>query len=50
MNAHDEVDLWHALYRLEARYWHDVDCNSGRNAHEFYVPDGMMVAQLLSGT
>jgi hypothetical protein len=43
MNAHDEVQLWHALYRLEARYWHEVDSNCGRNAHEFYVPDGLMV-------
>ena len=43
MNAHDEVQLWHALYRLEARYWHEVDSNCGRNAHEFYAPDGLMV-------
>jgi hypothetical protein len=43
MNAHDEVQLWHALYRLEARYWHQVDCNGGRSAHEFYLPDGVMV-------
>jgi len=43
MNAHDEVQLWHALYHLEARYWHEVDSNCGRNAHEFYVPDGLMV-------
>ena len=43
MQAHDEVDLWHALYDLEARYWHDVDCNNGRNAHEFYLPDGVLV-------
>ena len=43
VNAHDEVNLWHALYRLEARYWHEVDGNGGRNAHEFYLPDGVMV-------
>jgi hypothetical protein len=43
MNTRDEVDLWHALYRLEARYWHEVDCNGGSNAHEFYLPDGLMV-------
>jgi hypothetical protein len=43
MKAPDEVDLWHALYRLEARYWHEVDCNGGRNAHEFYLPDGVLV-------
>ena len=28
---------------LEARYWHEVDSYRGRNAHEFYVPDGLMV-------
>jgi hypothetical protein len=43
MNTHEEADLWHALYCLEARYWHEVDSNRGRNAHEFYVPDGLMV-------
>jgi hypothetical protein len=43
MSTHEEVGLWHALYQLEARYWHDVDCNGGRNAHEFYLPDGVMV-------
>ena len=43
MSTHEESDLWHALYQLEARYWHDVDCNGGRRAHEFYLPDGLMV-------
>jgi SnoaL-like domain len=43
MDTPDELALWHALYRLEARYWHDVDCNGGRNAHEFYRPDGVLV-------
>jgi hypothetical protein len=43
MSTHNGPDLWHALYQLEARYWHDVDCNGGRNAHEFYLPDGVMV-------
>ena len=43
MNAHEEVMLWHALYQLETRYWHEVDANGGRNAHEFYLPDGLMV-------
>src|SRR5437016_11744086 len=36
-----EAALWHALYSLEVRYWHDVDTNDGRNAHTFYVPDGI---------
>ena len=43
MNTHEEADLWHALYCLEARYWHKVDSNGGRTAHEFYVPDGLLV-------
>jgi hypothetical protein len=43
MSTHEEGDLWHALYCLEARYWHEVDSNGGRNAHEFYVPDGLLV-------
>ena len=43
MNTREEVMLWHALYQLETRYWHEVDANGGRNAHEFYLPDGLMV-------
>jgi hypothetical protein len=43
MNGHDRLLLWQALNDLEARYWHDVDFNSGRNAHEFYRADGVMV-------
>jgi hypothetical protein len=43
MTTQDEVQLWHALYQLEARYWHEVDCNGGHKAHEFYLPDGLMV-------
>jgi hypothetical protein len=35
-----EFMLWYQLYRLEAAYWHDVDCNDGRNAADFYVEDG----------
>jgi len=42
MYMRDEVSLWHALYHLEARYWHEVDHNGGRRAHEFYAPDGVM--------
>jgi hypothetical protein len=43
MNAHNDVGLWHALYGLETRYWHEVDCNGGRHAPEFSLPDGVMV-------
>jgi hypothetical protein len=40
-NTHDELLLWHALHRLEVRYWYDVDVNEGRTAHEFFTPDGV---------
>jgi hypothetical protein len=43
MSTHDEHLLWHALNRLEAMYWHDVDFNDGRTAHEFFTPDGVKV-------
>ena len=43
MNSPDQLRLWHALYELEARYWHDVDFNGGSKAHEFFLPDGVMV-------
>jgi SnoaL-like domain len=41
MNTQDELLLWHALHRLEVAYWYDVDVNEGRNAHEFFTPDGV---------
>lgn len=37
----DDPALWHALNRLMANFWADVDENSGREAHEFYAPDGV---------
>jgi hypothetical protein len=40
-NTHDELLLWHALHRLEATYWYDVDFNEGHTAHEFLTPDGV---------
>jgi hypothetical protein len=43
MDTHDEIPLWHALHRLEATYWHDVDFNEGRTAHEFFIPDGVKI-------
>ena len=36
-----DFELWHALYTLEVRYWYDVDFNDGRNAHLFYLADGV---------
>jgi hypothetical protein len=41
INPHDELLLWHALHRLEVAYWYDVDANEGRNAHQFFTPDGV---------
>ena len=43
MNPHDELLLWHALHRLEVTYWHDVDFNEGRTAHELFTPDGVKI-------
>ena len=43
MNTQDEPLLWHALHRLEVAYWHDVDFNEGRTAHEFFTPDGVKI-------
>jgi hypothetical protein len=43
MSTHDELLLWHALHRLEVTYWHDVDVNEGRTAHEFFTPDGVKI-------
>src|SRR5262249_28982009 len=36
----NDLVLWHALYDLEVRYWHEVDSNGGANAHAFYTADG----------
>ena len=36
-----DLALWCALNQLLADYWADVDQNDGRQAHEFYLPDGL---------
>jgi len=41
MTDTSDAGLWYALNRLETDYWWDVDLNGGRNAHEFYLPDGL---------
>jgi hypothetical protein len=43
MADQDDLALWNALNRLLADYWADVDGNGGREAHLFYVPDGVYV-------
>ena len=37
----DDLALWCALNQLLASYWADVDENGGRQAHEFYLLDGL---------
>jgi hypothetical protein len=38
----DELRLWHAIYQLEIKYWHDVDYNGGSSVHELYCDDGLL--------
>ncbi len=37
----DDMAILHALTKLEIDYWYEVDHNWGRNAHSFYVTDGI---------
>ena len=39
--ASNDLVLWHALYGLEVRYWHEVDSHGGADAHSFYTADGL---------
>lgn len=43
MTPHDDLLLWHALYRLEVAYWHDVDFNDGRKVHDYFTTDGVKI-------
>lgn len=44
MDISDErLALTHKLYALTIDYWHDVDTNWGRNAPEYYTPDGLFI-------
>jgi hypothetical protein len=36
----DELRIAQELERLNIAFWHDVDSNWGRTAHEFFVEDG----------
>src|SRR5580698_7294419 len=42
-NVVDEPKIWHALNRLEAEHWRDVDVNGGRSVHDLYESDGLFV-------
>lgn len=37
----DRPALTHTLHMQLIDYWHDVDTNWGRNAPEYYTPDGV---------
>jgi hypothetical protein len=39
----DRLALTHQLHALTVDYWHDVDTNWGRNAPDYYTPDGHFV-------
>jgi hypothetical protein len=41
MSDDGDLALWCALNRLIADYWAEVDENGGREAHAFYLPDGL---------
>jgi hypothetical protein len=43
MSDSDDAALWYVLHRLIVDYWAEVDENAGRQAHEFYLPDGVYV-------
>lgn len=39
----DRIALKHELEALVIDYWHDVDTNWGRNAPQYYTPDGEFI-------
>jgi hypothetical protein len=39
----DRIALTQQLHALTVDYWHDVDTNWGRNAPDYYTPDGEFV-------
>lgn len=41
MNVEDRIRARQELEMLLIDYWHDVDTNWGRNAHEYYTEDGI---------
>jgi len=44
----DRLALTHELYGLVVDYWHDVDTNWGRNAPDYYTPDGIFIGPAAS--
>lgn len=39
----ERLALTHELHALVVDYWHDVDTNWGRNASDYYTPDGEFI-------
>jgi hypothetical protein len=44
----DRLDLTRQLHALDIDYWHDVDTNWGRNAPDYYTPDGIFIGSAAS--
>ena len=44
MDRQERLSIWFDLQTLNIDYWHDVDTNWGRTAHELYVEDGIFYA------
>ena len=39
----ERIALTQQLYGLVVDYWHDVDTNWGRNAPNYFAPDGVFI-------
>jgi hypothetical protein len=44
----DRLELTRVLHALLVDYWHDVDTNWGRNAHDYYTADASFVGPAAS--
>ena len=44
----ERLALTQKLYALTVDYWHDVDTNWGRNAPNYYTPDGYFIGPAAS--
>jgi hypothetical protein len=44
----DRLALTQELYALVVDYWHDVDSNWGRNAPDYFAPDGIFIGPAAS--
>ena len=46
--SRERLALTHELHGLVVDYWHDVDTNWGRNAPDYYTPDGVFIGPAAS--